>query len=125
MRCLLATMVVLVCVAISSCVKVRPQVTRRYNSQTSVIVPSGIEARLEVFAMDVPQESARATLLNLSDRGQASLINELGAKTKDSSELLAALGKPIKAPHNPEREVDRTLVQRRVILSIENTSPGP
>ena len=125
MRLLLVPLAVLTCAVTPSCMKVRPEITRRYSTQTPVSVPNGIEAQLAVFAMDVSQASARTTLLNLAERGQASLIGQLGAKAKNSSELLASLGKPIKAPAKPDGNVDCTVVQRRVILSVENTSTGP
>jgi len=69
----------LICAAlvISSCLT--PHITRRYRTQTQTAVAAGqIEATLGAFAMPVPAASVKATLTNLSERAQASLIRELG-----------------------------------------------
>jgi hypothetical protein len=103
-----------------------PRLTRRYASQVAVQVPAGaIEARLAAFSMEAPGASAKTTILNLSERGQASLVEQLGAKTKDAADLLAKLGAPLPGAKAPGREVDRTVFQRRVVFSIDNLSPGP
>jgi hypothetical protein len=103
-----------------------PRLTTRYASQVPVQLPAGeIQARLAAFSLDVPGASAKTTLLSFSERGQASLIEQLGAKSKDAAELLAKLGAPIKESKEPDREADRTVFKRRVVFSIDNVSPGP
>jgi uncharacterized protein (DUF2141 family) len=119
---LLAAALGLVCLA--SCAG--PRLTRRYNTQVQVTVPAAqVEARLAAFSLDVPSNTAKTTLLNLSGRGQASLIGQLGAKSKDAADLLARLGAPIEGARARGGEVDRTVFARRVVFSIDDTSSGP
>lgn len=103
-----------------------PRLTKRYASQVQVQVPAAaIEVRLAAFSLNVPAASAKTTLLNLSERGQASLIEQLGVKSKDAADLLAKLGAPLQGARTPGREADRTVFTRRVVFSIDNVSPGP
>ena len=70
-------MTVLLSICLAACLT--PRLTRRYRLQTqSTAEPGTIEAALSAFAMPVPAASAKATLTGLSERGQASLIRELG-----------------------------------------------
>jgi hypothetical protein len=81
--------------------------------------------RLTAFCLDVPVASAQTTLLNLADRGQASLIRQLGAKSADAGELLANLGSPILFSQDPGGIVDLTVFERRVVFSIDDQLTGP
>ena len=107
---------------LSSCV--RPVVTRRYRIQTP-IANAPIAVRFTAFCLDVPVAFARTTLLNLADRGQASLIQELGEKSTDARELLGNLGSPIVFSQDPGGVIDHTRFERRVVFSIDDQSPGP
>ena len=102
----------------------RPVVTRRYRIQTQVPNAS-IAVRLTAFCLGVPVASAQTTLMNLADRGQASLIRELGAKSGDAGDLLANLGSPIVFSEDPGGIVDHTVFERRVVFSIDDQLPGP
>jgi len=103
-----------------------PRLTKRYNTQTPAQVASGtIEARLSAFSLEVPSASAKTTLLNLTEGGQSSLIEQLGKKSKDAADLLAKLGAPIQGAKGPGREADRTVFTRRVVFSIDNVSQAP
>ena len=125
MRKSIPTLCATICATVF-CACVRPVITKRYRTQVQVQVPNNaIEARLTAFSLDVPVVSAHTTLLNLGERGQASLIQELGKKSKDAGELLEKLGAPIRAPRDPGQAVDHTVFERRVVFSIDNLSPGP
>jgi hypothetical protein len=81
--------------------------------------------RLTAFCLDVPIVSTRTTLLNLADRGQASLIEEYGRKSTNTRELLRNLGTPIIFAQDAGRVVDHTVFARRVVFSIDHQSSGP
>jgi hypothetical protein len=103
-----------------------PQLTRRYAAAE---FPPGetasTEVALSLFAMDVPAASTQTTVLSLGERAQAALIKELSTKVTDARALLNALASPITKPTPPERVIDRTIVDRRVIMSIDNQSLRP
>jgi hypothetical protein len=108
----------------ASCIS--PQVTRRYAaadfSQGEI---ASDEVALSLFSMDIPTATAQTTVLSLSESAQASLIEQLSAKVKDAPSLLKVLASPITTPKSPQRLVDRTVVERRVVLSIDNRSLQP
>ena len=117
------TVVLAVCAA-SACAT--PKITKRYASKTFSVAPPGDPAiALSVFATDVPSASAQTTLTTLPERAQAALIRELSAKSGDAGALLKALGSTIPKPAPPNRIVDRTRVERRLVFSIENRSQDP
>lgn len=106
------------------CCAARPVVTRRYRAQTP-IANATIGVRLTAFSLDVPIVSTRTTLLNLADRGQASLIEEYGMKSTSARELLRNLEVPITFAQDAGRVVDHTLLARRVVFSIDHQTSGP
>jgi hypothetical protein len=81
--------------------------------------------RLTAFCLDVPVVSTRTTLLNLADRGQASLIEEYGKKSTNARELLGNLEAPIIFARDSGHIVDHTVFARRVVFSIDHQSSGP
>jgi hypothetical protein len=103
-----------------------PQITRRYASATLPDEPTGHDVvTLSLFAMDVPVASAQTTLLSLGERAQAALIRELSAKVNDAPSLLHALASPIAKPASQQGILDRTVVDRRVVMSIDNRAFSP
>jgi hypothetical protein len=102
-----------------------PKITKRYDSRTFTGSASDSDVALSVFATDVPSTSAQTTLTSLPERAQMALIQALNAKSSDTAALLKALGSPIPKPPPPNRIVDRTRVERRVVFSIENRSKEP
>ncbi len=117
--CLVAAAILL-----TSCL--RPPITRRYQKQTHTMAPVGeIEAALGAFSLPIPAVTAKTTLLSLSERGQASLIRELGNQSDSSDSLLTALGSSIGQDSKPDRDIDLTHWSRRVVFSLENRSEGP
>jgi hypothetical protein len=105
----------------------RPTLMRYYGSGTSFKADApGIEPPvLTVFATGVPASSAQTALANLSPGGQASLIAAVSKDTSAPAALLQALAEPIERPPSPHRFVDRTIIERRIVLSIENLSQEP
>ncbi|MCH7519770.1 MAG: hypothetical protein IH964_12195 [Candidatus Dadabacteria bacterium] len=108
----------------------QPKLTRRYNSDL-VNIPNHPQAvnrgaNLTVFSMDKPSSSSDTKLTNLSDHGQAALIEALKQTTDNNTKkLLAALGTPIKPPRNNTGDIVTNVFERRLIFSIENLTLRP
>lgn len=102
----------------------KPELTKRYASfrqdtgTSSLISVSG-------FSTSATQSTAKTTLSNLSDRGQAALVEALAAKAKDGDALIALLGKEIAAKKKDTNFPDHTVFTRRVVLSVQNESKLP
>ena len=118
-RAKLATALVLTAAGLMSTSCTSPQITRRYASAEFSPVPTVSDVvALSLFSMDVPVASARTTVLSLGERAQAALIKELSAKVNDAPSLWNALASPIVKPASQQRIIDRTVVERRVVMSI-------
>ena len=121
-----ATALVLTVAVMMSTSCTSPQITRRY---ASAILPEELTGSdvvdLSLFSMNVPVASTQTTLISLGERAQAALIKELSAKVKDAPSLLHALASPIAKPVSQQAILDRTVVERRVVISIENRAFSP
>jgi hypothetical protein len=121
---IIAMSLVIIAIMLAGCPS--PKITRRYSSAKFSLdeVPSR-DVTISLFSTEVPVASAQTTILNFSERAQASLIRELSAKVKDAPSLLKALASPVTKPKPQQRMIDRTVVERRVIMSIDNRSLQP
>lgn len=111
----------LVALVLASCVN--PALTRRYDSATWQINPDTADplADVSVFILDPSQESAKATLLALTERGQAAFVAALAEKSQSSQSFMEALGSSIGKKASPGLVTDLNKFKRRIVLSAERT----
>ena len=100
-----------------------PILTRRYGGAPAYVASSVPDEYVTVtaFSVDPPEDPPKKPLVaQLSERGQAELIKALAAKTADPRALVDGLTKGYGTkPH--VSEVDRTVFERRVVLSALKT----
>ncbi|SDE95672.1 hypothetical protein SAMN05428966_111285 [Massilia sp. PDC64] len=107
-----------VAVALAGCVS--PQLTRHYDSvdETSV---SDDKLELSVFPANPKVDEDPPLVTKLAERGQAELIKEVAAKLpagSDATALLNALGTAVAPPPEDCAWADRTLLKKRVTLTV-------
>jgi len=107
-----------------------PKLVNYYFSDTAVKLPNVYEPSVSysVFSMPVPpKDTAKTTLLNLSEKGQAAFINTIGHKTgNELKEFIEALATPIKPKKiSPTGNIIENEFERRLIFSFENESELP
>ena len=115
-------------VAISICACAAPELTKRFKSAEWVANQDGL-VDVEAFSIERPGQTTTATLLSLSERGQAEFINTIGAKTTTTKELLDTLGSSIGKKPAPGLFLNNTEFKRRLVLSTRrvpatNDFPG-
>lgn len=104
-----------------------PDPTRRFAGYDSVRHPPSAPplVSLTVFAIPVPGGEGPRGILNLTERGQAALVSAIAAKPDGAQPLAEALALPFAPAAGPSRVVDRSVVNRRVVISVENLSEEP
>ncbi|GAA4275780.1 hypothetical protein GCM10022259_05040 [Aquimarina mytili] len=66
------------------------------------------------------------TIFDLSPKGQNSLITEISKKVNNSSDLIKKLGSNLSIkPKKNIRVIDRTIVEKQIVLSVSNNSHMP
>lgn len=100
--------------------------TNRFESYEIVENLKDTTVTITAFSLGVPNP-ARTTILSLSEKGQAEFIRAIMEYSKENKkDFMETLGSVIKLdPQPPSIILDRTIFKRRIVFSIENTSPGP
>ena len=104
----------------------KPKYTNRFESYDIVDKPQDTSVTISAFSLGVPNP-ARTTLLNLSEGGQAEFIRAIKEYSiENNKDFIETLGTVIKLdPQPPSILIDKTVFQRRIVFSIENTALGP
>ncbi len=109
----------LLLIAIGGACTPTPEITRRYAQFDGGVEPvQNRHVAASAFVMPVPAAASDLAIRQLSDRGQGAVISALtsGASGKDDVLHYAGLKR-----RKSDKIEDRTLVKRRVVLSISKT----
>lgn len=104
----------------NGCASTKPEVTKRFVSINPPV--DGQDVSVKVFVTSIPGSSRSIKISDLSDQGQASFIEELAKHAKSGGDLVSLLGQPILPAKSASGEEDRTVFQRRLVISVENIS---
>lgn len=114
------------CILFSQGCSPQAELIKRYKSyQNESAPPNSPLIKVTLFSLSVKEEQAIKNITGLQDRGQAQLIKTLDTKTKDLKTFIAALGTPIKGESKEAPIVDKTIINRRLVFSLENASEHP
>ena len=111
----------------------QPQLVKRYNAIVGRVERPPARGQLtsdnpEVRFMALPVDDAKPkTAFDLTDRGQAALLQGLGQLTKDPKSLLSAAGQDLGIPvsGSTPADVNLTTFKKRVVYTIERGSRRP
>ncbi len=112
----------------AACTPLRPKITKWHNElKVDPAIPQSFnEIDFGVHGFDLEPKSRGFNALQLSERGQKALINAVGALSDGSMKsLLAGLGTTIKPPAQPPGDIDATIIDRRLVISITHLPLHP
>jgi len=117
----------LLCLALltSACGPLRPRLTRWHDQLSAPVGANPDELDFGVFGLNPTPEPRGFRATDLTERGQAALVQALGGLTKDPRDLLGALGRRITPPAVPPGDVDMTVIDRRLVFSVTHMPLHP
>ena len=128
--------VVLLCaLVVVGCPGLRPKLTKHYEKVTfepalgQSPTPGNADlVSVTAFVSSVRKKKATRTVFDLESRAQAAYVERVADYLKDTkspSQLAAALGAPIAPSPKASVELDRSLRQKQVVLSVETGTMRP
>ena len=108
----------------------KAELTKRYKSfilsENDSIIKKYIEVNAYLIEKDKVEKPKPKTIFDLSPQGQAALIREISYKETGTDKLLAALKNNLSSKTtNSDDIIDDSQFERRIVLSIKNTSHIP
>ncbi len=118
-------LILLVVFLISGCYP-DPEILKHYKScsyNNSDCSETTVRTAYSIFSRDVPATSTTTNITQLSDEGQAALIQAFNTRASSNSELISLLAEGIKKPSQPTS--DKTIFKKRIVASVVGGSLSP
>ncbi len=92
---------------------------RRWTAMSPVTsVPDGEQPSVSVYAFAPPKPGGRTGVRDLSDQGQAALIEAMARTPADAAALRKALATPLEGEAGAGGAVDRSRLARTIVISV-------
>ncbi len=115
-------------ILVSSC-NFSGRLTKRYKTITVTENDVAIGDRIDVNAYVIEKEKSESpkpkTIFDLSPKGQAALITELGKKETATDKFVSGLTNNLSAKPNPAEIIDYSQFEKRIVVSVRNKSHMP
>lgn len=97
------------------------KITKRYKKMTtgSITKPEQY-VKINAFSLDVAKTSSNKSLFDLTEKGQAKLIEEVSKKAKTTDEIYSSLTNKFVSKKKSSSEISKAEFSKRVVISIEN-----